>query len=73
MDNHIMNYTEHRTAPMPKLPWIMYQKWEDILTLHVPINIAELAPHIPDKRTLDSYDGKGMDFYIPVSREAFEI
>lgn len=65
MNKNILHDTEHRTAPMPTIPWVMYQKWEDILVLHVSVEIEELAPFIPDQLTLDTYQGKAWISIFP--------
>lgn len=43
----------------------MYQRWEDILVLHVPVDIEKLAPHVPNQLTLDSYQGKAWISIFP--------
>lgn len=63
--NKLLNYTGHRTAPLPKLPWIMHQKWEELLSLHIPVDPAEILPHVPKELALDLYDGKAWVSIFP--------
>lgn len=35
----------------------MYQKWENLLCLHIPVDAGELLPHVPNELELDLYDG----------------
>lgn len=52
-----LQYTEHRPFPIPNLPWVMRQRWDDVLFLHWPVSPDLLRPHVPDEVELDLYDG----------------
>lgn len=53
--NHIN--TSHRPFPLPKVPWILQQTWDDVLFLHWPVSEAILRDHIPAQLDLDRYEG----------------
>ncbi len=63
--NHLLNYTGHRTAPLPAYPWMMYQKWEDLLSLHIPVDPEALRSHVPKELELDVYGGKAWISIFP--------
>lgn len=65
MDKKITKYTDHRTAPMPGFPWVMFQTWEDVFAMHVPVDIEVLDPHVPDELKLDSYGGQAWISIFP--------
>lgn len=43
---------------MWKKPWVITQKWEDLLFLHWPVQADELKQHIPKELELDLYENK---------------
>ncbi len=47
----------HPLAP-PRGPWIMAQRWHDLLFLHWPLPAGPLAPHVPAGLTLDTREGQ---------------
>lgn len=49
--------TAHRPIPMPSGPWIMKQRWHDLLFAHWPIAAEQLRPLVPGELELDLYDG----------------
>lgn len=53
----ILTEQEHRPYPLPNLPWVSTQRWENVLFLHWPVLPKVLAPYIPHKLQLDLYDG----------------
>lgn len=65
MNKKLLNHVSHRTAPMPKNPWVMHQTWEDLLSLHIQVRPDELSTHIPDQLELDLYDGKAWISIFP--------
>ncbi len=42
---------------MPRLPWIMFQSWRDLLFAHWRMPADLLRPLIPGKLTLEEFDG----------------
>ncbi|MFC3418404.1 YqjF family protein [Salinicoccus hispanicus] len=57
MKQELLKYTEGRNAPLPEGPWSMYQRWEDLMCMHIPVEPEVLLPHVPDELELDIYDG----------------
>lgn len=48
----------HRLWPLPNLPWVMKQTWNDLLFAHFPVRYEVLRKLIPEVLPLDTYDGK---------------
>ena len=65
MKHDLLNYLNHRNAPLPAGKWTMYQKWENLLCMHVPLEAAELLPYVPKELELDMYDGKAWISIFP--------
>ena len=60
----LLRQTAHRTAPMPSTPWIMVQKWHDLLFAHWAVPADKLRALVPRELELDLRDGKA---YIAVA------
>jgi uncharacterized protein YqjF (DUF2071 family) len=54
----ILFATAHRPWPAPMTPWVMTQRWNDLLFLHYPIAPEVLRPLVPEALPLDTYDGR---------------
>jgi len=52
----ILFATAHRPWPPPMTPWVMAQRWTDLLFLHYAIAPNVLRPFVPEVLTLDTYD-----------------
>ena len=63
--NKILSSTDHRPWPMPKSPWVMTQRWNDLLFAHWPLPAAELAPLLPEGLTIDTFDGSAWVGVVP--------
>jgi uncharacterized protein len=51
----ILFATAHRPWPAPMTPWIMTQRWNDLLFLHYALSPEVLRPLVPDALALDTY------------------
>ena len=51
-----MDFRAHRPWPLPARPWIMAQRWHDLLFAHWPVDPERLRPMIPEGLTLDCRD-----------------
>jgi len=52
-----MDFWAHRPWPLPPRPWIMAQRWRDLLFAHWPVDPERLRPRIPEGLMLDCRDG----------------
>ena len=49
--------TAHRPIAMPTGPWIMKQKWHDLLFAHWPLPADKIRALVPKELELDLRDG----------------
>ena len=61
----LLSQTTHRTAPLPSSPWIMLQKWHDLLFAHWPLPPDQVRPLVPPQLELDLRDGHAWVGVIP--------
>ncbi len=61
----ILFATAHRPWPAPMTPWVMAQRWNDLLFLHYPVAPELLRPLVPEALTLDTYDGRAWLSVVP--------
>jgi uncharacterized protein YqjF (DUF2071 family) len=52
----ILFATTHRPWPPPMSPWVMTQRWNDLLFLHYAVAPELLRPLVPESLALDLYD-----------------
>jgi uncharacterized protein YqjF (DUF2071 family) len=51
----ILFATQHRPWPPPMTPWVMTQRWNDLLFLHYDVAPERLRELVPSSLTLDTY------------------
>ncbi|MFZ1137102.1 MAG: DUF2071 domain-containing protein [Terracidiphilus sp.] len=51
----ILFATQHRPWPAPMTPWVMTQRWNDLLFLHYEVAPEKLRPLVPDVFSLDTF------------------
>lgn len=61
----LLDQTSHRTAPLPPSPWIMLQKWHDLLFAHWAMPPEQVRPLVPPELELDVRDGQAWVGVIP--------
>lgn len=61
----LLDQTSHRTAPLPSSPWIMLQKWHDLLFAHWAMPPEQVRPLVPPELELDVRDGQAWVGVIP--------
>jgi uncharacterized protein YqjF (DUF2071 family) len=54
----ILFATAHRPWPPPMTPWVMTQRWNDLLFLHYSISPDVLRPLVPSLLNLDTHDDR---------------
>lgn len=64
--NHeILKQVVHRPWPLPTRPWVMYQRWHDLLFAHWSLPPDQVRPLVPRELELDTFDGKAWVGVIP--------
>jgi uncharacterized protein YqjF (DUF2071 family) len=57
--------SSHRPWPVPPSPWVMKQKWHDLLFMHWPVHPGEIRSLIPTALELETYDGSAWVGVVP--------
>jgi uncharacterized protein YqjF (DUF2071 family) len=57
--------TDHRPWPLPSSPWVMRQKWHDLLFMHWRIPPQTLRPLVPAALELDHFEGSAWLGVVP--------
>jgi uncharacterized protein YqjF (DUF2071 family) len=53
----ILGQIAHRPWPLPSAPWIMHQRWENLLFAHWRVPVARLRPLVPSAMAVEEFDG----------------
>lgn len=54
-----------RPYPAPTRPWVMAQRWHDLLFMHWPVDPAELRKVLPPQLPLDTFEGVAYVAVVP--------
>lgn len=57
--------TGHRPWPPPDRPWVMRQRWLDVLFAHWAVPAAAVRALVPEALELDTYDGRAWLGVVP--------
>jgi uncharacterized protein YqjF (DUF2071 family) len=63
--NKILSTTEHRPWPLPPSPWVMTQRWNDLLFAHWPLPPGDLVHLLPEGLAIDTFDGSAWVGVVP--------
>jgi uncharacterized protein YqjF (DUF2071 family) len=61
----VLSSSAHRPWPLPARPWVMYQRWHDLLFAHWALPPDQVRPLVPRELELDTFDGKAWIGVIP--------
>jgi uncharacterized protein YqjF (DUF2071 family) len=53
----ILGQIAHRPWPLPSAPWIMHQRWVNLLFAHWRVPMARLRPLVPSAMAVEEFDG----------------
>ena len=51
-----LSVVSHRPYALPKRPWTMMQRWNDLLFAHWPIPAATMQSLLPSGLEIDTFD-----------------
>lgn len=60
---------DHRDWPLPDSPWLMQQRWCDLLFAHWPVAAGLLKPWLPEGLELDTFEGQAWLAVVPFRME----
>lgn len=63
--DEILKHTAHRPWPLPRGPWIMKQKWHDLLFAHWPVAVEAVRALIPPGLEIDTFGGQAWLGVVP--------
>ena len=55
----------HRPWPKPERPWVMAQRWHDLLFAHWPVSAGAMRALVPAELELDTYRGEAWVGIVP--------
>jgi uncharacterized protein YqjF (DUF2071 family) len=61
----LLKHIDHRTAPLPRSPWIMTQIWHELLFAHWPLAPEVLRSLIPSVLKLDTFEQQAWLGIVP--------
>lgn len=65
MPSVIFKQTRHRPWPVPSGPWIMAQRWHDLLFAHWPVPAEAMRDLVPPELELDTFGGEAWVGAVP--------
>lgn len=64
-NDEILSVTAHRPWPLPERPWIIIQRWHDLLFAHWPLPPEQIRRLVPRDLELDTFAGEAWIGVIP--------
>ena len=61
----MLRHVGHRGWPLPSGPWVMAQRWHELLFAHWPAPVSALRPLVPQRLEIDTRDGQAWLGVIP--------
>ena len=61
----VLRSVAHRTSSLPNRPWVMQQRWNDLLFAHWPVSVGEIERTLPPGLTTDTFDGSAWLGVVP--------
>ena len=71
--DEILSTTAHRPYPLPTRPWLMRQRWHDLLFAHWPVRPEALEGRLPEGLEVDCHDGKAWLGVIPFTMKRVRV
>lgn len=69
----LLSATAHRDRALPSRPWVLFQRWHDLLFAHWPVEPDLLRPHLPPGLELDLHDGRAWLGVVPFRMSAIRL
>ena len=60
-----MTRVDHRPWPMPQGPWILRQRWFNLMFAHWPARVDALRPLVPNQLTIQEFAGSSWVGIVP--------
>ncbi len=69
----VLRALAHRPGPLPQRPWIMRQRWSDLLFAHWPVPAAEVDRTLPAGLVADTFDGSAWLGVVPFAMDGIRL
>lgn len=69
----ILLATGHRPDELPGTPWVMRQRWNDLLFAHWPVPPSQVERLLPAGLTVDVFDGSAWLGVVPFSMDQIQL
>lgn len=63
--SEVLHDTAHRPWPVPNGPWVMAQRWHELLFAHWPLAPEAIRPLLPQELELDTFEGQAWVGVVP--------
>jgi uncharacterized protein len=73
IEQEIERETAHRPWPLPAGPWVMYQRWTDVLFAHWDLPPERVRPLVPPPLVLDLWEGRSYVGMTPLRVEGLRV
>jgi len=65
--------TGHRSEPLPGGPWVMRQRWNDLLFAHWPAPVSEIERLLPSGLVADTFEGSAWLGVVPFTMDQIQL
>ena len=71
--DEVLRTVSHRPLPLPRRPWSMQQRWNDLLFAHWPMPAQLIEQTLPPGLLADTFDGSGWLGIVPFGMDRIRI
>ncbi len=71
--DEVLRTVSHRPLPLPRRPWAMQQRWNDLLFAHWPMPAHLIEQTLPPGLLADTFDGSGWLGIVPFGMDRIRI
>ena len=69
----VLEWTGHRPYPLPRGPWVMVQRWHDLLFAHWEVSPEVLRRAVPAPLELDLFEGRAWIGIVPFTMSGVRL
>ncbi len=69
----VLETIDHRPLPLPRRPWAMQQRWNDLLFAHWPLPAEAIEQTLPPGLNADIFDGSGWLGIVPFGMDRIRL
>jgi len=69
----LLGQTSHRSSPLPRGMWVMFQQWHELLFAHWQVPADDLRRQLPPGLELDLFEGRAWLGLVPFRMQAVRM